>query len=241
MREFTIGCDPELFVRSLVDDEFVSAHDLIPGTKEKPYVVPGGAILVDGTALEFNTDPASSFVEFEENIDMVLTDLYDRVEGGVWSDNYITYEPTAIFNKKYFDALPDFVKELGCMPDFNAYTSEENTPPSTSEPFRTAGGHIHIGWGEFLDLNDPDHIMECRDAVRQLDAVLFPASMTWDKDEKRRSLYGQKGSFRPKTYGVEYRPLSCKWLSDRSYVKFVYEATVQSLDMLFNKGIKLYD
>lgn len=240
MVDFTLGADPELFVRHL-DGHYISAHDLIPGTKDNPYKVPGGAIQVDGCALEFNIDAASSLKEFEGNIDLVMEDLYTRIEGDVYSDHHIVIDPTATFNKEYFDSLPMEATLLGCQPDFNAYTGEENVPPETIEPFRTAGGHIHIGWGKYFDPNDSVHFDMCREAVKQLDAVLFPASKIWDSDDKRRRLYGNKGAFRAKSYGVEYRPLSCAWLRTDETVRFVYESTVRAMDLLFNKGVKLYD
>lgn len=238
--DFLIGADPELFVRH-IDGHFISAHDLIPGTKDNPHPVKGGAIQVDGVAAEFNINPASSLVEFMGNIDLVLDDLHCRIEGNALSDMMLSYEPTAVFDKKYFDSLPVHAKELGCMPDFNAYTGKENTPPHTTEPFRTAGGHVHVGWGKYLDPNDEGHLAACIAATKQLDAVLYPASMTWDADDKRRSLYGARGAFRPKPYGMEYRSLSNAWLRTDQTVKFVYEQTVRAMDQLFNKGIVLYD
>ncbi len=63
MPGFTFGCDPELFV---INDEgvFVSAEGLIPGDKQNPYKVPGGAIQVDGMAAEFNIDPVTNYADF---------------------------------------------------------------------------------------------------------------------------------------------------------------------------------
>jgi hypothetical protein len=238
--DFTIGCDPELFVKE-IEGNYVSAHDLIPGTKEEPYRVESGYIQVDGTALEFNIDPASSYLDFVGNINDVLFNLHDRIEGGPFSDLFISYDPSATFDPDYFDHLPDHAKLLGCMPDFNAYTGEENTPPTTTEPFRTAGGHIHLGWGDYFDVNDPEHFRLCRDVTKQMDAMLFNASKVWDKDNKRRNLYGERGAFRPKMYGVEYRPLSCRWVENDETIRFVYEQSMMALDLFFNKGVKLYE
>lgn len=238
--DFLIGCDPELFIKH-IDGHFLSAHDMIPGTKDHPYPVKGGAIQVDGVAAEFNIDPAESLTEFMGNIDAVLDELHFRIEGSALAECLIAYEPTAVFDKKYFDSLPDHVKELGCMPDFNAYTGKENIPPHTTEPFRTGGGHIHVGWGKYLDPNDEGHLAHCIAATKQLDAVLFPASLTWDGDTHRRKLYGNKGAFRPKPYGMEYRPLSNAWLRKDETIIFVYEQTVRAMDLLFNKGVVLYD
>lgn len=240
MYEFTLGCDPELFVRDLETNGFVSAHDLIPGTKKSPFAVPGGAIQVDGTAVEFNINPVTSFPEWMLNIGVVLDELYERIEGP-YSSKYIAYTPTAVFEPKYFDTLPVEAKALGCEPDFDAYTGEQNIPPETKLPIRTAGGHIHIGWTSDGDINDPEHIMRCVAGVKQLDALLYPASKCWDNDERRRELYGRKGAFRPKQYGFEYRPLSCMWLETTERQQFVYETTMKAMDWLFNKGIVAYD
>lgn len=238
--EFLIGADPELFVKDIYSREFVSAHDLIPGTKLDPHYIDGGAIQVDGTALEFNIDPSPTKEDFINNIYKVTGDLFKRIEGDVNTQLHIVYQPTAVFNQEYFDSLPEEAKLLGCEPDFNAYTGEINEPPSTNLPFRTAGGHIHCGWGNHFDIFDPDHINLCCDLVKQLDVLLYPASLTWDNDTERRKLYGQKGSFRPKSYGMEYRPLSCAWVETIERQEFVYDTTRFAMDLLFNKNVQVF-
>jgi hypothetical protein len=238
--KFLIGADPELFVKDIYTREFVSAHDLIPGTKSDPFFVDGGAIQVDGVATEFNINPSATKEEFINNIFKVTGELFKRIEGDVNTQLHLVYQPTAIFNKNYFDSLPAEAKLLGCEPDYDAYTGEVNIPPETDKPFRTAGGHIHCGWGSNIDIYDPDHIADCCDLVKQLDTLLYPASLTWDSDDSRRQLYGKKGSFRPKHYGVEYRPLSCAWLESVERQEFVYDTTVFAMDLLFNKKTKVF-
>ena len=241
MNEFTfkIGCDPELFLRDQ-NGRFVSGHDLIPGTKEEPFFVPDGAIQRDGVALEFNTAPATTADEFTHNIESVMSSLRDHYTINR-PDCEFAIEPTALFERDYFDGLPDEPKLLGCTPDFNAYTGVENSPPHTDEPFRTGAGHIHIGWGMGFSISNPEHFALCRRVVKQLDCVLYPASLLWDRDNKRRSLYGKIGAFRPKKYGVEYRPLSNAILKAKFIQKFVFDATVRSVDLLMNQGIFLMD
>lgn len=239
-RIHTFGADPEVF---LVDKlgKFVSAHDLLPGTKENPHPVPFGAIQVDGVAFEFNIDPASSAMEFIGNIKKVMKTGENMVKEGR-SDLEIKISPTATFDPEYFRDLPDEPKLLGCTPDYNAYTEEENTPPSTDEPFRTGSFHLHVGWrSDVKDTEYPDHWKECVSYVKQLDAVLFPTSMLWDSDEKRRSLYGKIGAFRPKRYGVEYRPMSNMVLSSVLIQKFVFDAASRASDLLANMKIKIYE
>lgn len=234
-----IGSDPELF---LVDksNTYVSGHDLIPGTKHKPYPVPLGAIQVDGVALEFNTRPAETEDEFLTAIETVMTRMASEYMK-VRSDLTIAITPTATFDQKYFDSLPDSAKELGCTPDFNAYTGEENTPPDTTEPFRTGSGHIHVGFGEGFRAHREDHFQKCCSLVKQLDATLYPASLLWDDDQKRRTLYGKIGAFRPKSYGLEYRSISNAYLRSKDIQRFVFRMTKRVSHLFLNEGVSITD
>lgn len=234
---YLIGADPELF---LVDSSgaFVSAHNVIPGTKVNPCGVLGGAIQVDGTAAEFNIHPAGDEDAFVENIRDVLTELQGRVSA-TNKDLFLNVMPTAHFDAKYFKYLPKKAKELGCDPDFDAYTGKPNTKPKTSLPMRTGGGHIHLGWGKDFPLDDA-HLFDCRELVKQLDAVLYHCSLLWDDDATRRQLYGKIGSFRPKSYGVEYRPLSNAWVSDPDLQRWVFRAAKWAALQL-DDGNMIYD
>ncbi len=233
-----LGTDPELFVQDKVTKKYISAHDLIPGTKDDPYIVRLGAVQVDGVAAEFNTNPAETENEFVRNIRVVK----DRLTAMVQEKNssyHLVADPVATFNQDYFDSLPEEAKMLGCTPDFNAYTGERNDPPGTSEPFRTGSGHIHFGYTEYADPNDKKYIEECCEFVRHLDAVLYPASLTWDSDQKRRSLYGAPGAFRPKSYGLEYRVLSNAWVQNETLTRMVYRLAKGAADLYFNQNINL--
>lgn len=238
MTQITIGADPELFVFSELTKKFVSAHDIFPGTKELPEPVEGGAIQVDGVAFEFNINPASSFSEFSGNIRKVLSISRGILESH--NDKYRLFSTsTATFDRGYFDALPDHTKALGCEPDFNAYTGQENPKPTTTEPFRTGSGHIHVGWGNGFDKEDPEHRLLCEKLVMQMDACLYFASLLWDHDRKRRTLYGKIGAYRPKSYGVEYRVLSNSWVEKTLLQDFVFGATKRAADLLINDDIFL--
>jgi hypothetical protein len=46
-------------------------------------------------------------------------------------------------------------------------------------------------------------------------------------------MYGKAGAFRPKTYGVEYRSLSNKWIFDNKLVDIVYKLTETAVDKFF--------
>lgn len=234
--KITLGCDPEVFVVDKVTGKFLCAHDMIPGTKKEPHKVPGGAIQVDGCALEYNVDPCSTVKEWRENNYRVRAAMEALLPKGVMS----VVIPTANFDPADFAKFPDKALELGCEPDYDAYTGEENVRPTTSLPFRTGAGHVHIGWTHGADINDPDHIADCREVVKQLDFYIGLPSMLWDADTKRRTLYGKAGAFRPKSYGVEYRSLSNAWLpttiqwgEDEARQRFIYDASYLAVRELF--------
>lgn len=229
MPKFMVGCDPELFVRNKDTKEFVSAWGMIPGTKEEPFKVPKGAIQVDGNAVEFNIDPASTLPEWHENIETVMDELGKRIPDHC----ELVIKPTADFNPDYFNALPAEAKELGCVPDYNAYTGTENPRPDGNPPFRTASGHVHVSWTTDKDPNDPDHRADCDEVIKQLDFYVGVPSLVWDKDQRRRQMYGKAGACRYKSYGVEYRTPSNMWLDDKVSRSYVFNATIAALSDLF--------
>ncbi len=226
---FLFGADPELFVR---DDkgEFVSAEGLIAGTKEEPFKVDGGAYQVDGMAAEFNIDPASTFREFNSNIEKVMKQLQAALPKGYTLDS----TPAVRFKPEIFAAAPDKAKMLGCSPDFNAWTNEINPPPKDlDDPYlRCLGGHLHVGWTEGADLSDQQHLMNCRDLVKQFDWFLGGWSTKMDSDPTRRNLYGRAGACRFKNYGVEYRVLSSFWVTSRDRRLSVWNRMQQAINAM---------
>lgn len=239
MPVITIGCDPELFVKNKKTKMYISGHDLIQGTKEKPQQWDKGALQADGVAIEFNTIPAKNASAFVKNVQDNIWYIQGLLKGH--NEAYeLAITPTATFSSDYFNSLPDIAKELGCQPDYNAYLGAVNQKPKTTKPFRTGAGHVHIGWTEGLPLvKNPlntQHFETCADLTRQLDISLFLPSLLFDDDTERRKLYGFPGSFRPKNYGVEYRPLSNKWLRNATLMTWVFNTTLRSTRDYF-KGI----
>lgn len=232
--DILIGADPELFVKK--NGESVSAYGLIDGDKKNPVKVNKGAVQVDGMALELNIDPAKDGVEFTENINTVLTELRNMVP----KEYAFDISPVAHFGSEYIKDQPEAARELGCDPDYNTYTRAVNPRPSGDLGFRTASGHIHIGWTNNMDPMDPGHFEACLMATKQLDYLLYPLSLAWDEDRIRSSMYGKPGSFRPKPYGVEYRVLSNAWLKDPQISTFVANVTFHGIKQL-SRGRKYYN
>lgn len=231
--QIKIGADPELFLQNPNSGEFVSAHGLVPGTKRKPHKVPLGAVQLDGTAAEFNIDPALSMQEFSRNINAVMTHLQGMVPGYNLSPT-----PAVFYDQAYFDQqVPSSAKELGCDPDFSGWTMCENPRPNAATNLRTGAGHIHIGWTEKAKVWDEHHYMKCAAMARQMDYYLGIWSLLWDKDPTRRSLYGKAGAFRPKPYGMEYRVMSNSWLSSEILIRWVYNAAHAGATAFFDGGV----
>lgn len=217
--EFYIGADPEVFVKK--NGKGVSVYETgLPGDKKNPHKTSHGALQQDGFAAEFNIDPspADDFARFNQNIVKTLADLREEInKHGKYN---LAIVPTMDFEPEYMAAQPDHVKELGCDPDFNAYTMKVNPRPDGDRPFRSGAGHIHGGWGADIPVDNEDHFEICAGFVRMLDATVGLFMTYIDRDPRRRELYGKAGAFRPKSYGVEYRTPSNAWLinTDRRFM-----------------------
>lgn len=209
MAKFTIGADPEVFLYR--DGVPISANGIIPGTKESPYPVKGGAVQLDGLAAEFNITPTpiQDFKSFNVNIDTVMRQIELRAAK---AGAEIQIVPSTLFDMDYLAAQDPDTLILGCDPDYCAYTGKPNPRPDGSSGLRTAAGHIHIGWGSGIPVDHPDHIQICCDFVKLLDCTVGLAMTVLDSDPLRREMYGKAGAFRPKPYGVEYRTPSNVWL-----------------------------
>lgn len=218
MTGFTFGCDPEVFIKK--NGKPASAYGLIPGDKANPHKTPGGAIQVDGMAAEFNIDPVPdyNFELFNERVIQQIKEIRARVPG-----YNLNVSPVQDFGEEFLAAQPDEAKELGCDPDYNAYTLKPNPRPDGDRPFRTGAGHVHIGWGADIPVDNEEHIEICANFVKIMDATLGMFMTMIDRDPRRRELYGKAGAFRPKPYGVEYRTPSNVWITNRDNRRAVFE------------------
>lgn len=225
---FTVGADPEIFVKK--DGLVRCAHGLVEGDKARPQRVNKGAVQVDGMALEFNIDPANSYEEFETNLSTVREQL-----GQMIGDHEFTNDVSVLFEEDYIKTLPIEALLLGCDEDYNGYTMAANPAPDGQSNMRTVGGHVHVGGFESDDPFVDHHFSTSARLARLLDEQIGIYSLFWDKDDKRRTMYGRAGSFRPKEYGMEYRTLSNSWIFDNRLVKFVFDGVQNALELMFDQ------
>lgn len=226
--KFTIGCDPEFFMRKRDTGKLISAIPFIKGTKDEPEKLSqGGNIQRDNVAVEIATDPADSFYQFAHNIECTLKEAVKKLPKG----HEIVAIPSAHFDKdqlKHPDACI-----FGCDPDFNAWSMDQNdTPYTEDQTFRSCGAHIHVGTtGEdsnafLLNFDGKMEVIRIMDCLHGIISTILDSSK---EAVNRRRLYGKAGAHRCKDYGVEYRVLSNYWLQSPVTVMLMYHLTQDAL------------
>jgi len=234
MKRFTIGTDPEFFLKEKETGKLVSAIPYINGTKHEPEALPsGGTIQRDNVAVEFATAPAVSMDDFIKKIRETFKDVLKVIP-----DNFdLVATPSAVFDDDQLEH-PDALT-FGCDPDYNAWTisenSENNKPSHPNKNFRSCGGHIHVGHvsGDGNDfLLDPFgkiNMVRGMDLVHGIVSVILDSSI---ESIERRKLYGSAGCHRPTDYGVEYRVLSNYWLKSPFLVMLMDSLTQDVLKLI---------
>lgn len=227
MTKLTVGADPEFFVRK--GSHYISGHNFPCGSKRSPVVTPHGHVQVDGIALEVNVRPAETRDEFIRNCRGVMSDVTNIMHEFEPTASLVT-KPSVFVGNSWLKKIPRENAELGCEPDFNAWENNRvNTRPNAAVPFRTGAGHIHIGWTDGANPHSVRHMAECARIIRQMDYYIGVPSLLWDTDDRRRTLYGKAGAFRPKPYGVEYRVCSNAWLNTDKLIGWVFDRTVSAV------------
>ena len=226
-RFLVVGSDPETFLRDR-NNNLVSSIGIIPGSKNYPTKTPHGSIQPDNITAEFNSKPSHSLEEFINNHKLIISDLEDVIKpldlhldfiGSVMADSSLLSDPQA--------------RMAGCEPDFCVWNSQSNRVMDyinlniadyENNNLRAAGGHLHISFDQA-----GNSIEQRFKFVKALDLVLGVPSVILDSDNRRRTLYGQAGSFRPKFLefddpydGMEYRTLSNFWLKSEGLMTWVY-------------------
>lgn len=225
-----LGCDPEIFLKDAVGG-FIASCGRIGGTKEAPKPLvqlgDGYAVQEDNVAIEFNIPPADSSEEFVNSINQAMEFLRGEI-----AKQQLVFgtESAALFPKR--ELMHPMAKVFGCDPDFNAWTRKPNPrPKAADETLRSAGGHIHIG--DIGDLNGDDMCT----ITKLMDLMAGVPSSVMDNGHMRKELYGKRGAFRPKPYGLEYRTLSNFWVFDSKLIDWAWKVTAGAVDAWRNKNI----
>lgn len=226
---FTVGCDPEFFLYDEELGNYVSSIPFIKGTKHEPEKLgSGGYIMRDNVAVEFGMPPASTLEEWLDFVNMSMRDVENYIPDFL----SLRIVPSAEFPRQQLHH-PE-AAEIGCEPDFNAWTNTQNIPPVgfANSTFRSCGGHVHVGYVEGSG-NDFLLVPEGKlDTIKAMDCLLGIVSVVLDNSPEaiaRRDIYGKAGCYRPTDYGVEYRTLSNFWCKSDALKKLMYRLTSDSL------------
>jgi hypothetical protein len=213
------GADPEVFFRTRKDGSPMSAEGLVGGTKRHPLPIPnlpfGFFVQEDNVAAEYNIPPATTANSFSINIAKGLKYLRSVAAK---KNLVLAIEPDMDFPMEML--MTPHAQQLGCDPDFNAWTGLPNKAPVAPPAMRSAAGHVHVSW-ENPEEDQQENLIKVFDAVLGLPSILItPRS-------RRRMLYGKAGAMRYKPYGVEYRVLDNFWIKEKVYRKYIFD-TIQT-------------
>jgi hypothetical protein len=226
IKNFTYGSDPEYFIKNEATGMIVSSIPIVEGTKESPEELGYGfKILKDNILVEGNIPPATDMAGFITNMRALRMKI----------DEYIKnkYPMLGLCHEDCLDVAPQFLShpealQFGCSPYLNAWDDEDHRANDlSSETFRTAGFHVHIGY----DI-EPD-VLWSKDTLNQMIArafdmfVVLPSCLV-NVDKRRFENYGGLGQYRTTPYGLECRSLGAYFVADK-FLPWVIEQTFKAL------------
>lgn len=222
----TIGADPELFLHD--GTNFIPSEKFIKGTKKKPFEFePGFAVLNDNVMCEYNIPPATTAEEFLKYNLKVHAYLREKTKCN------LVFIPTAWFDEEILFKSKGY-REFGCEPDRCIYENEQESINIFNQPYRFAGGHVHVGY--------PNKIFPAIESrvVAMMDVLLGIPFTVIDKDNMRRRAYGKAGRFRVKEFGIEYRSLSNHWLTNPELIRYVFNQAVLAVNTVMHNVDRVY-
>lgn len=224
--EVTVGADPEVFL--MQGKQVVPAERFTKGTKEAPQDLGEGfSVHYDNIALEFNIPPSATLKDWKTNLSAGLF-ACQQVAPGV----DIVMLPAMMIPLEYLKSCGPSVMQFRCDPEMNIYGDMLYKP--ISPELRSAGGHVHIGWGSQVPHSQQMLVSTWLDYCLGLPLTLAEPDV--ERSKLRRSLYGKPGSIRYKPYGVEYRTPGNEWLSNEASTELVFAGAQRAVQLASTLG-----
>lgn len=220
--KLSYGADVELFVQTR--EGVIMPADTV-FTQLTPTSYKGRhSVHVDGACLEYNLPICGSIEEFTHGVRSCIYDMHCLVKRQGCTAVLL---PSAIIREDLLDRSR-YGHEFGCKPDYNAYAPQHSRRLKACDYGykRTAGGHLHIGVPS-------DSKLQPYNLVKVLDVLI---SVNYYGDG-RHQLF-PFGTFRPTSYGIEYRTLSNCWADGYSRD---FRILINALHTLESKWDKLQD
>lgn len=221
-----LATDPELFTKSGGVISSV-AGKLGADKYNKKAVTEDVRIQEDNVLVEFDTNPHGEFELFDSNIRRGI--VYCEEAVGVVGHELALGVSSHIFSAEELASFHRDAFVFGCDPDFNALTGMRNAKPVASDAgLRTAGGHIHIGYSDVINVTS-----ESQKVLGVMcDYFLGLPALLLDSDDRRKELYGKAGACRFKEYGIEYRVLSNFWIQEQANRAWAWEQAHKAFDTM---------
>lgn len=226
-RRPTLGGDPEFFLINQ-QNEIVPSEEVIPekGLPQHANVAFTSPLMAkrDGIQAELVVVPNTCRQVAWSHFFTSLQALYKAAQ---LQDKRVSFSPFEEIPGARLSAMSDGCKILGCAPSLNIYGWQ---PPDVSPlyPFRSTGGHIHLGFtgkyydemGKIVYTFDDWQQRPMEPLVALLDVLVGNTLSMFDRtpQKERRKLYGRAGEYRLPSHGVEYRVPSTTYL--RHYVLY---------------------
>lgn len=225
----SLGADPEFFIRRVKDGTYMPSSIITSGTKDMPEDTgtKGFFIHKDNLTVEGNIPPAKNKAEFVSSMKF-LKDIINTIAQTKGCE--LVCEDQIEFKPRFLN-LSD-AQEFGCSGFNNAWAynvNQEISTPKLNSNLRVAGFHYHIGY----------EIIDSKYTKKQLDTAIgraFDLFLTLPSDgikysAYRRDTYGQYGSVRRKSYGVECRALGGYFAKDE-YLEWGYDQILKMFNWL---------
>lgn len=229
--EFTIGTDPEIFLKDKETKQIKSVSGILGGTKDEPKSIGKKCkVQEDNILAEFNIPPVKTKEDFLKYINHAK-DYISTIAAANGLE--LHYSSSEMIDPQILDENSE---EFGCSPSLNVVSKQfvsvkiEDMPPHLRN-LRTSGFHIHFGNKKLTE-------EQCERLVFAFELMVSLYLAKYDNDKHgRRNFYGKFGDCRIKDYGVECRSLGGFFLKDDDTISMVWDRIEEAISLFNNNSI----
>lgn len=222
---FLIGGDPEFPVYDKKLKKYITAENLVKGTKKEPspIAIDGCFEQLDCVGIEFTLPPAPEYRIYQHIVNKCIK--YTNEWLLKINPNYkLAFKSSAEYDPIQLES--EIANEFGCEPSYSVYRNDVSFRPNPIDigNLRSFGYHLHYGWNHEIPKKDLLNFIILNDIF-----LGFP-SIYKDKDNKRREIYGNLSDHRIiiktdteykdilSSNRVEYRSLGCGIINHTTFI-----------------------
>lgn len=232
------GADPEVFL--VRNGQVIGSERVIPEAGVEAGLYGYGKIVRDGIQVELNPY-AGTLYHLKIEIASCLLKLQEILKHKA-PDVEVSFDLVQQVSPEEFEGLSQKSRELGCEPSENYYGIRPIKADKFTYPYRSAGGHIHMGIPYWMQPgSDTFKYEDVRHRLAPFsDIIIGNTCVLFDRDKQaafRRENYGRAGEYRRNDHGYEYRTPSNFWLRSPILMDLVFglaNITFQTIAMTLN-------